>query len=63
MPKPTRSLTLVSAAQSAAVRQVSGVVERTSAMVPLLADMAMVPAASGAGSAVSPPDPFASSMR
>lgn len=63
VPKPTRSLMLLSAAQSAAVRQASGVVEWTSATVPLLADMPMVPAASGVGSAVSPPAPLASSTR
>ena len=62
-PKPTRSLIRVSAAQSAAVLQVSGVVPATSATVPAVADIAIVPVASGVGRATVPPAPFASATR
>jgi hypothetical protein len=52
-----------SATQSAAVRQVSAVVECTSATVPLVADIGMAPVASAAGRAVSPAVPLASWTR
>lgn len=63
VPKPTTSLMLPSAAQSAAVTQDSGVVEWTSATVPLVPDMAMEPDASGVGSSVVPPVPLLSATR
>ncbi len=63
VPKPARSLMRPSAAQSSAVRQVSAVVEWTSAMVPLVADMLMVPVASGVGRGASPAVPLASWIR
>src|SRR5206468_398681 len=62
-PKPTRSCTFGSAAQSAAVRQVSGAVPLTRATVPAVPDMLIVPVASGVGSAVVPPLPLASPTR
>src|SRR5687768_5240894 len=52
-----------SAAQSSAVLQVSDVVVLTRATVPAVADMAMLPLASGVGSGVVPPAPWASPMR
>lgn len=52
-----------SAAQSAAVLQVSGVVPETRATVPLPAARAMVPVASGAGRATVPPVPAAWATR
>jgi hypothetical protein len=63
VPKPTRSLTRGSAAQSAAVRQVSGSAPVTRATVPLVPDMLIAPVASGAGSGVLPPVPAASWTR
>lgn len=62
-PNPTRSLTRVSAAQSAAVLQVSAVVPETRAIVPAVADIAIVPVASGAGRATVPPAPLPSATR
>lgn len=53
----------VSAAQSAAVLQVSGVVPETRATVPLVADIATVPVASGVGRATVPPVPAAWATR
>src|SRR5919198_5628950 len=54
---------LASAAQSAAVLQVSAVVEFTSATVPLVPDMLIVPVASVGGRSSVPPAPAASPMR
>ena len=62
-PKPTRSCTRASAAQSAAVRQVSGSLPLTRATVPAVADMLMLPVASAVGSAVVPPVLLASPTR
>lgn len=53
----------MSAAQSAAVLQVSGAVAVTSATVPPVADRAIEPVASGAGSSTVPPAPLASATR
>ncbi len=52
-----------SAAQSAAVLQVSAVVPETRATVPAVADIAIVPVASGAGSATVPRLPLPSATR
>src|SRR5215467_7125433 len=52
-----------SAAQSAAVLQVSGVELSTRATVPLVADMLMEPDAWAGGKAVDPPVPAASPIR
>ena len=62
-PKPTRSLIRGSAAQSAAVLQVSAVVPETRAIVPAVADIAIAPVASGVGSATVPPLPLPSATR
>lgn len=53
----------MSAAQSAAVLQVSAVVPETRAIVPVVALIAVVPVASGVGSATVPPVPAASAIR
>lgn len=52
-----------SPAQSAAVLQVSAVVDLTRATVPLAAAIAMLPVASAVGSAVLPPLPAPSATR
>lgn len=52
-----------SAAQSAAVLQVSAPVPVTSAIVPAVPDIAIVPVASGVGSSTDPPDLRASPTR
>src|SRR5262245_49863210 len=59
-PKPTRSRTAGLARQSADVLQVSRVVLVTSAPFPEVADIEMLPVASGVGSGCVPPVPAAS---
>src|SRR5690349_20702375 len=54
---------LASAAQSAAVLQVSSDVDLTSATVPDVADRLIVPVSSGVGSSTVPPGPLASATR
>src|SRR5262245_65136142 len=57
VPKPTKSRTAGFARQSAGVPQVRSVVLVTSATLPEVADMAMLPMASGVGSGWVPPVP------
>src|SRR4051794_11107696 len=64
VPQPTRSTIELSAAQSPAVLQVSAVAEWTSAPVPAVPLMAMLPVLSGVGSAPAEVfDPAASPIR
>jgi hypothetical protein len=63
VPYPTRSTMSLSAAQSAAVLQVSAVVESTSATVPDVPDMFVVPVACVGGRSVVPPVPALSPIR
>ncbi len=63
VPYPTRSTIDGSAAQSAAVLQVSAAASSTRATVPLLPDMLIVPVTCAGGRSVVPPEPAASPIR